>query len=51
MSRQIIRGYTLQELPGDRPEFVGLATQQECLERLGLSQDVSNIQGARAAST
>lgn len=31
--------------------FVGLATQQGCLERLGLSQDVRNIQGARAAST
>lgn len=29
-----------QELPGDRPAFVGLAAERERLERLGISLDV-----------
>ena len=36
-----------QELPSDRPAFVGLAAEWERLERLGLSLDVvRTIQGA-----
>ncbi len=41
-----------QQLPDDRPASVGLATERDRLEKLGLSRDVvRTIQSARAAST